>query len=405
MKVQRMSQSKKTGSVPINERHIETRLMHLGRNPSENYGFVNPPLYRGSTILFPSVERVKAKDQEYTYGRRGSPTVRALENAITELEYGAHTASTSSGLSSCTTTLLAFTRSGGHILVADSVYQPVRRISEHILKRFGVEITYYDPFVGAGIADLIKDNTQIVYTETPGSQTFEMQDLPAIADATHEKNRDIVVIADNTWASPLYYNPLKLGADIVIHAGTKYFGGHSDINLGTITTNEARAEQLRLTHGDMGQNPGPEDAQLCLRGLRTLAIRLEQHWRSGLEIANWLSERPEVARVLHPAREDHPGHDIWKRDFTGAGGLFSIVLNPCSDAAVAAMLDGLDLFGMGASWGGYESLALPFDPGAYRTATEWKAEGPAIRFFIGLENVDDLKADLDAGFARLRATG
>ena len=400
-----MSQSKKAKSTPGSEQRIETRLMHVGRNPSEYYGFVNPPLYRGSTILYPSVEKLKAKNQKYTYGRRGSPTVRALEEAISELESGAHTVSTSSGLSACATTLLAFTSAGGHILVADSVYQPIRIICERTLRRYDVDITYYDPLIGDGIVDLIQDNTQIVYTETPASQTFEMQDLRAVADATHTRNRNIVVVADNTWGTPLYYNPLKLGADAVIHAGTKYFGGHADVNLGTVTTTAALAEQLRLTHGDLGQNPGPEDAQLCLRGLRTLAIRMEHHWRSGLEIADWLDARPEVERVLHPARKDHPGHEIWKRDFTGAGGLFSIVLNRCSDTAVAAMLDGLELFGMGASWGGYESLALPFDPANYRSATRWDAEGPAIRFFIGLENVDDLKADLDAGFARLRAAG
>lgn len=400
-----MSRSKKTKAKQSDAQHIETRLVHLGRNPSEYYGFVNPPLYRGSTILYPSVDKLKAKKQKYTYGRRGSPTVRALEEAISELEDGAHTVSTSSGLSACATTLLAFTSAGGHILVTDSVYQPVRKISERTLRRYDVDITYYDPLIGGGIADLIQDNTQVVYTETPGSQTFEMQDLPAIAAAAHTRNRNIAVVADNTWASPLYHNPLKLGADAVIHAGTKYFGGHSDVNLGTVTTTEALAEQLRLIHGDLGQNPGPEDAQLCLRGLRTLAIRMEHHWRAGLEIADWLDRRAEVERVIHPARDDHPGHAIWQRDFTGAGGLFSVVLERCSDAGVAAMLDGLELFGMGASWGGYESLALPFDPAGYRSATGWQAEGPAIRFFIGLENVDDLKADLDAGFARLRASG
>ena len=400
-----MSKSKKAGTKPDAEQGIETKLMHLGRNPSKYYGFVNPPLYRGSTVLYPTVEKLKAKNQKFTYGRRGSPTVRSLEESISELEGGDHTVSTSSGLSACATTLLAFTSAGGHVLVTDSVYQPVRIICERTLKRFGVDVTYYDPFVGAGIADLIQDNTQLVYTETPGSQTFEMQDLPAIANAAHGRNRSIIVVADNTWGTPLYYNPLKLGADAVIHAGTKYFGGHSDVNLGTVTTTSAHAEQLRLIHGDLGQNPGPEDAQLCLRGLRTLPIRLERHWQSSLEIADWLAERPEVAQVLHPARKDDPGHDIWKRDFTGATGLFSIVLKPCSDAAVAAMLDGLDLFGMGASWGGYESLALPFDPASYRSVTRWTADGPAVRFFIGLENVDDLKADLDAGLARLREVG
>ena len=395
-----MSKSKKPGTKG---HRIETRLTHLGSSPFDNFGFVNPPLYRGSTILYPTAEAYTLHTQQYTYGRRGTPTIAALESALTELEGGAHSVLTPSGLSACAIALLSVVSAGGHVLVTDSVYQPARVICDRVLKRLGVEITYFDPLIGGRIAELIQDNTQLIYTESPGSQTFEIQDLPAIAKAAHD--RDVPVLSDNTWASPLYCNPLALGADMVVHAGTKYFNGHSDANLGSVTATAAFAEQLRQTHGDLGQCPGPEDTQLCLRGLRTLAVRLERHGKSALEMANWLAERPEVARVIHPAREDHPQHQIWKRDFRGASALFSVILKPCPEKGVAVMLNGLDLFGMGSSWGGYESLVIPFDPTSYRTATQWKAEGPALRFHIGLENVEDLQADLDAGFKRLVETG
>jgi cystathionine beta-lyase len=397
-----MSQSNKPGKSS-GKKNIETRLMHMGSDPDQYHGFVNTPLYRGSTILYPTLDSFLTRSQKYTYGRRGTPTISALESAISELEGGTHTALTSSGLSACSVSLLAIVKSGGHILITDSVYQPVRTFSEHMLRRLGVEVTYYDPNIGSGISDLVQDNTQLIYTESPGSQTFEVQDLPAIIEAA--KARDIPVLTDNTWASPLYFNPLKLGADIVIHAGTKYFSGHSDANLGSITTNDAYAKTIRQTHGDLGQCPGPEDVMLCLRGIRTLSIRLERHQKSALEMANWLAERPEVTSVIHPAREDHPDHEIWKRDFTGASGLFSVVLKNSSDKALGAMLDDLELFGMGASWGGYESLVIPFDPAQYRSATTWESEGRALRFHIGLEDIEDLKADLDAGFERLRAGG
>ena len=374
--------------------------MHMGSDPSSYHGFVNTPLYRGSTILYPTLDAYLARTQKYTYGRRGTPTIAALEDAITELEGGYHTALTPSGLSACAVTLLATLNSGGHALITDNVYQPVRTFSERVLRRLGVEVTYYDPHIGGRISELIQDNTQLIYTETPGSQTFEIQDLPAICGAA--KARGVAVASDNTWGTPLFFNPLKLGADIVIHAGTKYFSGHSDANLGSITTNEAYAKQIRQTHGDMGQAPGPEDVNLCLRGIRTLSVRLKRHQSAALEMANWFAERPEVVRVIHPACADHPDHEMWKRDFTGSSGLFSIIIKDCTDAALGAMLDGLELFGMGASWGGYESLVIPFDPSTHRTATTWMADGRALRFHIGLEGLDDLKSDLEAGFERLR---
>lgn len=371
----------------------------MGRQPDRYHGFVNTPIFRGSTILSPDIASYSGKTQEYTYGRRGTPTVRALEDSITELEGGTASVLTPSGLNAIACALLSVVGAGDHILVTDSAYQPARKICNGLLKRLGVETTFYDPLIGAGIAELFRDNTKLVYTESPGSQTFEMQDLPALAEAAHA--RGAVVIADNTWATPLFCNPLALGADIVLHAGTKYFGGHADVNLGTVTAREAHAAALGDVHGEMGVCPSPEDVFLALRGLRTLAIRLRQHQESALQMAEWLAARPEVERILHPARPGDPGHAIWNRDFRGSSGLFSVILKPVGPEALAAMVDDLELFGIGASWGSFESLVIPFNPSDYRTATEWKAEGPALRFHIGLEDVADLKADLEAGFERL----
>ena len=379
----------------------DTRVAHAGRDPSRQHGFVNTPIYRGSTVLFPTVAALEANDQDFTYGRLGTPTVKALEDAIAELEGGHRTLLAPSGLSAIVTALLAFVSSGDEILVSDSVYRPTRRFCDSVLKRLGVKTIYYDPMIGAGIEKLITKRTRVVFTESPGSQTFEVQDVPAIAEAAHKAGA--IVILDNTWATPLYFKPFEHGADVSIQAATKYIVGHADAMLGAITTTEAVTNPVVKTHEELGICPGPEDAYLGLRGLRSLGVRLERHQRSGLEIAEWLAARPEVARVLHPAFPTDPGHAIWRRDFKGASGLFSIVLKPASHDAVARMLDGLKLFGMGYSWGGFESLILPIDPSAYRTATKWNAEGPALRLHIGLEDVEDLKADLDAGFSRLTA--
>ena len=381
---------------------MDTRLAHAGREPKRFHGFVNPPIYRGSTVLFPSVECLEANDQEFTYGRLGTPTVRALEEAIAELEGGHATLLTPSGLSAVATTLFALLSAGDHALVSDSVYRPTRRFCDHVLKRLGVETTYYDPLVGAGIKDLIRGNTKVVFAESPGSQSFEVQDVPAIASAAHAAGA--LVVLDNTWATPLYFKSFAHGADVSIQAATKYIVGHADAMLGAITAAKAAWPAIARTHEDFGLCVGPEDAYLGLRGLRSLGVRLERHQASGLELASWLQRRPEVARVLHPALPSDPGHALWKRDFTGSSGLFAIVLKPVSHQAVAAMLDGLELFGMGYSWGGFESLILPFDPSAYRTATTWPEQGPALRLHVGLEDVDDLKADLEAGFARLAVT-
>ncbi|HEV7462467.1 MAG TPA: cystathionine beta-lyase [Methyloceanibacter sp.] len=376
-----------------------TRLAHAGREPARQHGFVNTPIYRGSTVLFPTVACLEANTQDFTYGRMGTPTVKALEEAIAELEGGHRTLLTPSGLSAIATALLAFVSVGDEILVADTVYRPNRRFCDNVLKRLGVTTIYYDPLIGAGIKSLITKKTRVVFAESPGSQTFEVQDIPAIVKAAHAAGA--VVILDNTWATPLYFKPFAHGVDVSIQAATKYIVGHADAMLGAITATEQASRAVEKAHEDLGLCPGPEDVYLGLRGLRSLGVRLERHQRSGLEIAQWLAGRPEVARVLHPALPSGPGHALWKRDFTGASGLFSIVLKPCAQGAVAAILDGLSLFGMGYSWGGFESLILPFDPAAYRTATTWQAEGPALRLHIGLEDVGDLKADLEAGFARL----
>jgi cystathionine beta-lyase len=380
-----------------------TDTVHAGREPFAHHGFVNTPVYRGSTVLFRSVESFEKRDQRYTYGRRGTPTSEALETAIAHLEGGARTWLAPSGVAAIATALLSFTRAGDHILVVDTVYQPTRRICDGPLKRFGVETTYYNPTIGAGIAQLMRPNTSIVYAESPGSLTFEVQDIPAIAAAAHEAGA--LVALDNTWASSLYFKPFAHGIDISIQAGTKYIVGHADAMLGAITVAEPLAHRLVAEAGGFGICAGTEEMFLGLRGFRTLQVRLERHWRSGVEIAHWLEQRPEVARVLHPALPSHPQHQLWKRDFLGACGLFGVVLKPCPKQAVASMIDGLELFGLGASWGGYESLVLPFDAAKTRSATAWEPEGPTLRLHIGLEDVDDLKADLEAGFARLAAAG
>lgn len=383
-------------------RRTSTDIVHAGRDPFAHHGFVNPPVYRGSTVLFKTLESFEKRQQRYTYGRRGTPTTEALEEVICKLEGGHRTMLASNGLAAITHALLSFVKAGDNILVTDSVYQPTRKFCDGVLARLGVTTTYYDPLIGAGIADLIKPNTTVVFTESPGSQTFEMQDIPAIAEAAHKKGA--VVIIDNTWASPLYFKPFEHGVDISVQAATKYIVGHADAMLGCITANKATADKLAEGAHALGIGVGTEECYLGLRGIRTLEVRLERHQKSALEIARWLEARPEVARVIHPGLESHPGHAIWKRDFLGSSGLFAFILKPTPKPAVAAMLEGLELFGMGASWGGFESLVLPFNAQAYRTATKWQPEGPCVRIHVGLEDVEDIKADLDAGFARLKAT-
>lgn len=381
----------------------DTLIVTLGRDPHANFGVVNPPVYRASTILHPTVEALRGRKQPYTYGRRGTPTTVALQQTIAGLEGGHNTMLTPSGLSAVTTALLSLLRTGDHLLMTDSVYGPTRHFCDTILKRNGIETEYYDPLIGAGIERLMKTNTAVVFTESPGSITFEVQDIPAIARVAHARGAKLVI--DNTWASPLYFKPFEHGADVSIQAITKYLCGHSDAMMGAITTNEETWKSALSGHGALGQMAAPDDAYLVLRGIRTLSVRLDRHMKTGLTLARWLAARPEVARVLHPALESDPGHAIWKRDFTGASGLFGVVLQPCSDAALADMLDHLELFGMGWSWGGFESLIVPQDLTGIRTVTPPKFEGPLLRIHAGLEDPDDLIADLDAGFARLNAAG
>jgi cysteine-S-conjugate beta-lyase len=381
----------------------ETTLVTAGRDAEAQKGFVNPPVVRGSTVLYPTAEDLHAHRGEFQYGRHGTPTTKALQEALMALE-GPQCAGVGlapSGLSAISTTLLAVLKAGDHLLVCDNAYRPSRDFCNGMLARYGVETTYFDPLIGAGIEKLFKPNTKAVLVEAPGSQSLEMPDIPAIAGVAHAHGA--LVIDDNTWATPLYHRSLDQGVDISMQAATKYIGGHSDIMFGTISAN-ARAwplisEGMRL----LGICAGPDDVFLALRGLRTLAVRLAQHHRSGLDMARWLATRPEILKVLHPALESDPGHAIWKRDFTGASGLFSIVLKPAPQKAVDALLDTLKLFGMGYSWGGFESLIIPFDCAPYRTATEWAPGGPTLRLHIGLEHVEDLKADLERGFVAFNA--
>lgn len=379
----------------------DTYLVTAGRDTALYHGFVNPPVYHGSTVLYPCAADMVAHRARYQYGRRGTPTSEALEDALRHLE-GPACAGVSllpSGAAAVSTALLSVLSSGDHLLITDSVYRPTRSFADTILKRFGVETTYYDPLIGEDIASLFRPNTKAIFLEAPGSQSFEMQDVPTLARIAHERNA--VVLMDNTWATPLFFRALDKGVDLSIQAGTKYIGGHSDLMLGTISANATTWPKLRETVLTAGLCVGPDDVYLALRGLRTLSVRLQRHQQSGLEIARWLQQRPEVLRVMHPGLETDPGHAIWKRDFLGASGLFSVILKPVSQAALYAFLDSLRLFGMGFSWGGYESLVILFDCAAYRTATQWAPGGPALRFHIGLEDVGDLKVDLQRGFAAL----
>jgi cysteine-S-conjugate beta-lyase len=394
-----MKEGKKDGPTPA--RHQDTRLVNAGRDPASYHGFVNPPVYHASTVLYPNAEDFVAHRGRYQYGRRGTPTSEALELAVQEIEgpQCAGVALLPSGLAAISTALLSIVQAGDHLLVTDSVYGPTRAFCDQVLTRLGVTTTYYDPLVGAAIAGLMRENTRAVFLESPGSLSFELQDVPAIAPVAHAKGA--IVLMDNTWATPLYFRALDFGVDLSIHAGTKYFGGHADVMLGTVAANGSVVAKLKNNVRLSGLCVGPDDMYLGLRGLRTLAVRLDRHYRSGLAVARWLEQRPEVLRLLHPAMQSHPAHALWKRDFTGASGLFSVVLRPVPQKAVYAFLDTLELFGIGASWGGFESLAIPFDCTSVRTATRWEPGGPTVRFHIGLEAVEDLLADLERGFAAL----
>ena len=386
----------------------ETRIVHAGRHPEAFSGAVNPPVYHVSTVLSPNLADWEQKKEDYAaerpgmyYGRHGTPTLEALEEAIATLEGGHRAVLFPSGLAACAGAILSYVKAGDHILVTDSAYGPTRRVALRFLTRFGVTTEFYDPLIGAGIHALLRPNTSVVVVEAPGSLTFEMQDIPAIAAAAHRGGS--IVIMDNTWATPLYFKPFEHGVDVSVQAATKYIVGHSDAMVGTVSVTKEAWPKLRTTHVDLGQTAGPDDVYLAQRGLRTMATRLKQHWESGVMLADWVSHQPEVERVLHPALPADPGHAIWKRDFLGASGLFGVVLKSVSKAAFAAFIDGLELYGIGASWGGYESLVMPFDPREVRSATRWPSTGPCFRIHAGLESPADLLVDLEAGFGRMRA--
>lgn len=380
----------------------DTKIAEFGRRAEWTHGIVNPPVYRASTCLFDSYADLRAgvadPDAGLFYGRRGTPTHWALREAITELECGEGTWLYPSGMAAVTGAILAFVRAGDHVLFADTVYEPTRLFARGLLKQLGVESSFYDPLIGGDITSLMRENTRVVFTESPGSLTFELQDLPAIAEAAHARNA--WVILDNTWATPLHLRALELGVDVSVHAATKYIVGHSDVMLGTATAGKRAWPKLKKAATNLGQTASADDAWLALRGLRTLPVRLRQHEAGGLELARWLAGRPEVARVLHPAFEDCPGHGLFARDFSGACGLFAVVLDGGDEQAVAAMVDHMAHFKIGFSWGGFESLVLPADPSPHRTATRWEAPGPLLRLHVGLEDPEDLIADLEAGLAR-----
>ena len=385
---------------PADKRGINTQLTHGGYDPRDYHGFVNPPVVHASTVLFPDAATMAGRAQKYTYGTHGTPTSDALAEAVNALEGSAGTILVPSGLAAVTTPLLAFLSAGDHVLIVDSVYHPTRRFADTMLKRLGVEVEYYDPHAGAGIARLMRPNTKVVLTESPGSNTFEIQDIPAIAAAAHAAGA--VVMMDNTWATPVYFRALDFGVDITIHAATKYPAGHSDVLLGMVSANEACWPKLLDTFTALGCCAAPDDVYQVLRGLRTMGIRLERHQASALEIARWLETQDGVARVLHPGLESHPGHALWKRDFGGASGIFSVVLAGGGQKQAHAFLDALSIFGLGYSWGGYESLAVSVFLGD-RTIAKGPYEGPLLRLQIGLEDVEDLKADLAGALEAARS--
>jgi len=388
----------------------ETKTTRAGRHPERSHGTVNPPVYHASTVLSQTLAEYEQKRRDwiaetpgvYYYGRHGTPTTESLQEAIAELEGGHRTVVYPSGLAACAGALLCGLSAGDHLLMADSVYAPTRNFAKRVLNRYGVETTFFDPLAAEGIEAMFRPNTRMVYLESPGSLTFEVQDVPAIARVA--RARGALVAIDNTWATPLYFKPFAHGVDLSVQSATKYIVGHSDAMIGTVTATREAWPRLKALTYDLGQTAGPDDVYLAQRGLRTMAVRLRQHWETGVALAQWIARQPEVERVLHPALPGDPGHELWRRDFLGASGLFGVVLKPVSPAAFAAFVDGLELYGLGASWGGFESLIAPFHPNEFRTATRWPYPGPCFRIHAGLEHVDDLVGDLDEGFKRLRAS-
>jgi cystathionine beta-lyase len=380
----------------------ETLLATLGSSPEDHHGVVNLPTYRASTILFPTYDAFMAAENGQwptpIYGRYGTPSTLALEEALAAVDNAEKAIVTSSGLAAIVVVLLAYLRAGDHVLVTDSVYGSTRRFCDMELKRLGIEVEYYDPLIGENINTLIKENTKIVFVEAPGSLTFEMQDIPAIAKAAHA--RGVLVAADSTWGASLYFRAFEKGIDINIQSATKYISGHSDLVMGVITCNTEHYKRLAQTYKNLGMTPSGDNCFLALRGLRSLAVRLSRHYENAMKVAAWLKTRPEVQEVIYPALPGSRGHDIWKRDFLGACSLFGVVLKETNSRKLAAMFDSMELFGMGYSWGGYESLMVPVVLDKTRTATKWNTPGTLVRLHIGLEHVDDIIADLEAGLSR-----
>ena len=396
--------------MSLKKSRFSTRLTHSGRHPFEHFGAVNPPVYHASTILAPSMQERRRRRTEpasenapktYSDGRRGTPTSAAFEEAVADIYAADGAVAVSSGLAAIACALQAVVKSGDHILVADTVYRPTRNYCDGYLAAMGVTTTYYNPRLGAEIAALITDQTKAVFVESPGSLTFEIMDIPAIAAAAHEK--DIPVIMDNTWASAMFFKPFEKGVDIVVEAVTKYICGHSDVMMGVMVANEPHLQKVRAMSQMQGQCCGPDDLYMAQRGLRTMAVRMKQNEANALALAGWLESRPEVAEVRHPGLSSHPDHALWQRDFSGASGLFAMVLKDFPSVAVEAFVDGLSYYGLGASWGGYESLILPDDPSPVRSATQWQASGQLLRIHAGLEDIEDLQNDLERGFDRLNA--
>jgi cystathionine beta-lyase len=381
----------------------KTKLAALGRPHHRPAHPVNTPVERASTYLFPTYDDYLEGAKSITYGRLGTPTHRALEEAVTALEGGFETRLAPSGLQACNAAILAFVAAGDHVLMTDAAYDPTRKFCEKFLKRFGVETTFYDPLANEeDIAALMRPNTKVVFAESPGSLTFEVQDLPAIAAAAHAGGAKLVV--DNTWSGGYFCKPIALGADVSVQAATKYLVGHADCLAGTITSaDEPTSQKIYYALLQLGSNVSADDAWLALRGMRTLSTRLERHQENAEELVKFLAKRKEVERMLHPALKSCPGHAVWKRDFTGASGLFGAVMKPVPLAAMKAFFNAFKLFGIGFSWGGFESLCLHVHPQNYRSATEWNEEGPVLRFHAGLEDIDDLKGDLERAFAAMAA--
>ena len=386
-----------------------TKLITAGRDKKWTNGVVNPPVQRASTVVFNSVEEkrkatINRANKTLFYGRRGTNTHFAFQDAMVEVEGGTGCALYPCGTAAISNAILSFVETGDHILMVDTCYEPTRDFCDTIMKKMGVETTYYAPTIGEGIQDLIKPNTKVLFTESPGSVTMEVQDIPTLARIAHE--HDIIVMLDNTWAAGVNFSPFDFGVDISIQAATKYIVGHSDVMLGTAAANEKCWHQLREQSYLMGQCVSPDDAYLALRGIRTLDVRLRQHAESSLKVAKWLETRPEVDHVRHPALESCPGHEFFKRDFTGGNGLFSFVLKNSNTKATTALLDGMTHFSMGYSWGGFESLILANEPNSFdslRTVANPNFTGTLVRVHIGLEDVDDLIADLEAGLERYNA--